>query len=383
MKADASPPEAALLELQIPDWVPEPVAQAARYAAVTPNTHKYLRRLICDERMKRVWHELARRRRDGTFMHAAARAPAWRPSGEDSLEPCAPDEQQGAAMANLLKESLVCVIDRGTTVTRQQAEQDHRRFLKLAQQLRADASLQWMDADRRWSRWIDRDSRLLVSAAGAYTRAATPKNWKVAVRTSQSCASEPAVTPRTNGLRSTSQLSVDGSLIRRCMVSPRLLCRSSLTARSRSALCASGVPHPAGKVVKRDLIRRITNFRRSQIYPAPLIMLPIGATVSNDVNEFRGEFFSEQEAADAADKSVRTLRAWRQRGEGPPYVLFGRTVKYRKDAFMEHFRASEIVPPRMRALIGSTTRQPKQFNSRSLVVKTPARIAVQRQRRGD
>jgi hypothetical protein len=173
MKADASPPEAALLELQIPDWVPEPVAQAARYAAVTPNTHKYLRRLICDERMKRVWHELARRRRDGTFMHAAARAPAWRPSGEDSLEPCAPDEQQGAAMANLLKESLVCVIDRGTTVTRQQAEQDHRRFLKLAQQLRADASLQWMDADRRWSRWIDRDSRLLVSAAGAYTRAAT------------------------------------------------------------------------------------------------------------------------------------------------------------------------------------------------------------------
>jgi Helix-turn-helix domain len=112
-------------------------------------------------------------------------------------------------------------------------------------------------------------------------------------------------------------------------------------------------------------------------------MLPIGATVSNDVNEFRGEFFSEQEAADAADKSVRTLRAWRQRGEGPPYVLFGRTVKYRKDAFMEHFRASEIVPPRMRALIGSTTRQPKQFNSRSLVVKTPARIAVRRQRRGD
>jgi hypothetical protein len=109
-------------------------------------------------------------------------------------------------------------------------------------------------------------------------------------------------------------------------------------------------------------------------------MLPIGATVSNDVDEFRGEFFSEQEAADAADKSVRTLRAWRQRGEGPPYVRFGRTVRYRKDTFIEHFLASEIVPPRMRALIRSTTRQPKQFNSRSLVVKTPARIARQDRR---
>jgi hypothetical protein len=50
------------------------------------------------------------------------------------------------------------------------------------------------------------------------------------------------------------------------------------------------------------------------------------------------EWLSEQEAAAAANKTVRTLRAWRRRGEGPPYALFGRTVKYRKARFIEHFR---------------------------------------------
>jgi hypothetical protein len=56
------------------------------------------------------------------------------------------------------------------------------------------------------------------------------------------------------------------------------------------------------------------------------------------------EFLTEEEAAAAIGKSLRTLRQWRRRGVGPPYVLFGRTVRYRKPAFVEHFRQTEIRP---------------------------------------
>jgi helix-turn-helix protein len=60
------------------------------------------------------------------------------------------------------------------------------------------------------------------------------------------------------------------------------------------------------------------------------------------------EWLTEAEAATLVDKSIRTLRVWRKRGMGPPYVFFGRTVRYRKRAFVEHFRQAEIVPVRTR-----------------------------------
>jgi hypothetical protein len=66
----------------------------------------------------------------------------------------------------------------------------------------------------------------------------------------------------------------------------------------------------------------------------------------NDLAEFRKEFLSEQQAADIAEKSVRTLRAWRRRGEGPPYIRFGKTIRYRKTSFLKHFEVSEIAPTR-------------------------------------
>jgi hypothetical protein len=58
---------------------------------------------------------------------------------------------------------------------------------------------------------------------------------------------------------------------------------------------------------------------------------------------------SEQEAAAALHKSVRTLRQSRRRGEGPPYTYFGKTVRYRKPALVEHFRRNEINPVRTTA----------------------------------
>lgn len=60
------------------------------------------------------------------------------------------------------------------------------------------------------------------------------------------------------------------------------------------------------------------------------------------------EWLSEAEAAAAAGKTVRTLRLWRSRGVSPPYTRFGRTIKYRKPAFVAHYRQSEIKPHRNR-----------------------------------
>jgi hypothetical protein len=62
------------------------------------------------------------------------------------------------------------------------------------------------------------------------------------------------------------------------------------------------------------------------------------------------EFLSEAAAAAAIGKSLRTLRQWRRLGIGPPYVLFGRTVRYRKPTFVEHFRQTEIHPVRTRKI---------------------------------
>ena len=58
------------------------------------------------------------------------------------------------------------------------------------------------------------------------------------------------------------------------------------------------------------------------------------------------DWISEEEAAAAVDKTVRTLRDWRKRREGPPYARFGRTIRYHQASFIRHFEASQIMPAR-------------------------------------
>jgi len=77
-------------------------------------------------------------------------------------------------------------------------------------------------------------------------------------------------------------------------------------------------------------------------------MYPVVATGYIDMLDEFDEWLTEQEAAAALRKSVRTLRKWRGQRIGPPYAYFGRTVRYRKPALVEHYRASEITPVRMR-----------------------------------
>jgi hypothetical protein len=186
MKADTFPPEDDApygVPLRIPPWVPEPVAQAAHDAYTILGQYgdrdrafTCLTRLVSDERMRRVWHELARRQRGGTFMYPAAMAPVWQPISEEAKvwpPSSEPDKCNDVAMAELLRVSLLGAIQPGTTLTRQQAEDDRRRYLAMARQLRTENASQlqmWLGPPLK-RRDIDRH-RVLASAARTYEEAA-------------------------------------------------------------------------------------------------------------------------------------------------------------------------------------------------------------------
>src|SRR5262249_47664664 len=184
MRSEIFPPEDEApygAPIRIPPWVPEPVAQAARdtYAILEQYGNRdraftCLTRLVRDERMRRVWHELARRHRDGTFMYPAATAPVWQPISEEAeVWPSEPDKYKDVAMAELLRASLLGATQPGTTLTRQQAEDDRRRYLAMARQLRTEnaSRLQmWLGPPLR-RRDMDR-YRVLASAARTYEEVA-------------------------------------------------------------------------------------------------------------------------------------------------------------------------------------------------------------------
>jgi hypothetical protein len=70
------------------------------------------------------------------------------------------------------------------------------------------------------------------------------------------------------------------------------------------------------------------------------------AKVQSKESDVLGDWLSEVVTAKAIGKTIRTLRKWRRLGTGPPYALFGRTVRYRRDGIAEHYRRQEITPVR-------------------------------------
>lgn len=70
------------------------------------------------------------------------------------------------------------------------------------------------------------------------------------------------------------------------------------------------------------------------------------------------EWLSEDEAAAALGKSVRTLRKWRHQRIGPPYAYFGKSIKYRGPALVEHYKQSEVSPVRSLAKRGRQSSMP-------------------------
>ena len=57
-------------------------------------------------------------------------------------------------------------------------------------------------------------------------------------------------------------------------------------------------------------------------------------------------FTAERETAEELGVSVRTLRKWRQTGEGPPFVQVGRRILYRDEARAQWLIAREVRPIR-------------------------------------
>jgi len=60
------------------------------------------------------------------------------------------------------------------------------------------------------------------------------------------------------------------------------------------------------------------------------------------------EYLSEDEVAKLVKMKPRTLRRWRQRRDGPPFVPMGRDVLYPKDGFREWLRSRLVNPVRRR-----------------------------------
>jgi hypothetical protein len=156
--------------LSVPPWVPESVAHSAR-AKYTRDVHwayaeaikafgdaeddaacdalaaqdqvrdayaeivhedlaeivDHYRPLVSDPRMRAVWRELSRQR-NGAFLH-----PARAPSAADA------GERQDAAIVEVFNTAIECQEKRAATTTRGKAEQQRRRYLAQAEQLKRDA----------------------------------------------------------------------------------------------------------------------------------------------------------------------------------------------------------------------------------------------------
>jgi len=59
------------------------------------------------------------------------------------------------------------------------------------------------------------------------------------------------------------------------------------------------------------------------------------------------EFMDERQFAALMGKTLRTIRLWEQKREGPPRIKIGKTVRYRKGAIEQWLRSRESRPCRV------------------------------------
>lgn len=133
--------------LRIPSWVPKSVAAAAceeydaavdeRARGVPSDLPKFPLPLLSDERMRGVWLELQRKRRDGGgFLHPADR----------SISAASAEERQAVAMEMLFRAAVKYTIRPGRTMTRQKEEENSRRWIWKAGDLQMDGVMMLMSA---------------------------------------------------------------------------------------------------------------------------------------------------------------------------------------------------------------------------------------------
>ncbi len=58
------------------------------------------------------------------------------------------------------------------------------------------------------------------------------------------------------------------------------------------------------------------------------------------------EFWTEEHTAKVLGKTPRTLRKWRERRCGPPYIKIGRDIMYRRASMFAWLVANETKPVR-------------------------------------
>jgi predicted DNA-binding transcriptional regulator AlpA len=61
-------------------------------------------------------------------------------------------------------------------------------------------------------------------------------------------------------------------------------------------------------------------------------------------NASRGRTLREAEAAEMLKVSMKTLPAWRSRGQGPAYVKCGRAVRYLETDLDSYLESHRVVP---------------------------------------
>jgi hypothetical protein len=200
--------------LDLPDWVPRSVGDLVQIKSnnlhrqrAEPENWELLRRLVCDTRMKNVWSELQRRKRQDyqrteNFVHPATPTSCWFPEVRRARRQAEELRQRGGpqnawenvrgALAQLYGESffpdrhpelplqdfaMAFLFDRAFTFGRQnirpvpisEAKNTRARYLKMAEQIRADA-----DEQERLDRYVDPRLREAASAYEELADAAAP-----------------------------------------------------------------------------------------------------------------------------------------------------------------------------------------------------------------
>lgn len=59
-------------------------------------------------------------------------------------------------------------------------------------------------------------------------------------------------------------------------------------------------------------------------------------------------YMTEAQAATALSVTTRSLRAWRQKRQGPPWLRIGQTIYYRRSALTDWLRSIEVGPAKLR-----------------------------------
>jgi excisionase family DNA binding protein len=58
------------------------------------------------------------------------------------------------------------------------------------------------------------------------------------------------------------------------------------------------------------------------------------------------DVWTEDQLAEQAGVSVRTIKRWRDQRKGPPFIRMGRRILYRRDAVADWLLANEQEQPR-------------------------------------